>query len=87
MGNESKYFSEVLKKLEGFIRKEYLQFLLFGIQAFVIAVLTNFTFYSFLELIANFSSTLRTILFVLLVLVFTATGCGARPRGGGRRRS
>jgi len=70
MGNESKYFNEVLKKLEGFIRKEYFQFLLFGIQAFVIAVLASFTFYSFLELIANFSSTLRTILFVLFVLVF-----------------
>jgi hypothetical protein len=70
MSNESKYFAEVLKKLEGFIRKEYLQFLLFGIQAFVIAVLANFTFFSFLELIGNFNSTLRTILFTLLILVF-----------------
>ena len=70
MGSESKYFVEVLKKLEDFIRKEYLQFILFGLQAFVIAVLANFTFYSFLELIGNFNSTLRTILFVLFVLVF-----------------
>jgi hypothetical protein len=69
MLKDSKYFSEVLKKLEAFIRKEYLQFLLFGIQAFIIAVLVNFTFYVFLELVANFNSTIRTILFALFVLV------------------
>jgi len=69
MGSESKYYLELLKKLEGFIRKDYLQFLLFGIQAFVAAVLINFTFYSFLELIANFSSTFRTILFILFILM------------------
>jgi hypothetical protein len=68
MKSESKYFVEVLKKLEGFIRKEYLQIFLFGLQAFVIAILANFTFYSFLELIANFNTTIRTILIVLFVL-------------------
>jgi hypothetical protein len=68
MGSESKYYIELLKKLEGFIRKGYLQLLLFGIQAFIAAVLLNFTFYSFLELISNFSSTLRTILFILFIL-------------------
>jgi hypothetical protein len=70
MMNESNYFNDILKKLEAFIRKEYLQFFLFGMQAFVIAVLANFTLYVFLELIANFSSVIRTILFVLFVLVF-----------------
>jgi hypothetical protein len=69
MGSESKYYIELLKKLEGFIRKEYLHLLLFGIQAFISVVLINFTFYSFLELISNFSSTLRTILFILFILV------------------
>ncbi|MEJ2103970.1 MAG: hypothetical protein P8X47_05265 [Ignavibacteriaceae bacterium] len=75
MSNESKYFSEVTKKLESFIRKEYLQWILFGVQIFVIAVLANFTFYAFLELkfaissSANFSSIVRTILFVLFILV------------------
>lgn len=68
MGSDSKYYQEILKKLEGFIRKDYLQFLLFGIQAFVAAVLINFTFYAFLELIANFNSPVRTILFILFVL-------------------
>jgi len=69
MGNESKYYLELLKKLEGFIRKDYLQLLLFGVQAFVAAILLNFTFYAFLELIANFSSTLRTVLFILFILL------------------
>ncbi|HSW56386.1 MAG TPA: DUF4175 family protein [Ignavibacteriaceae bacterium] len=69
MGTESKYYLELLKKLEGFIRKDYLQFLLFGIQAFVAAVLLNFTFYSFLELIANFNSTIRTVLFILFIVL------------------
>lgn len=71
MGSESKYYLELLKKLEGFIRKDYLQLLLFGVQAFVAAVLINFTFYSFIELIANFSSAVRTILFVLFILLAT----------------
>ena len=69
MGSESKYYLELLKKLEGFIRKDYLQFLLFGIQAFIAAVLLNFTFYSFLELIANFNSVIRTVLFILFILL------------------
>ncbi len=69
MGSESKYYLELLKKLEGFIRKDYLQFLLFGIQAFIAAVLLNFTFYSFLELIANFNSIVRTVLFILFILL------------------
>lgn len=70
MENEKKYYNELLEKLEGFIRKDYLQFLLFGIQAFIAAVLINFTFYSLLELISNFSATVRTVLFILFVIVF-----------------
>jgi hypothetical protein len=68
MGTDSKYYLELLKKLEGFIRKDYLQFLLFGVQAFFAAVIINFTFYSFLELIANFNSVIRSVLFVLFIL-------------------
>jgi hypothetical protein len=69
MGSESKYYIELLKKLEGFIRKDYLQLLLFGIQAFIAAVLMNFTFYAFIELIANFNSIIRTVLFILFILL------------------
>jgi hypothetical protein len=68
MGSESKYYTELLKKLEGFIRKNYLQLLLFGTQVFVAAVLINFTFYAFIELAANFSSAARTVLIVLFIL-------------------
>ena len=69
MESKSKYYLELLKKLEGFIRKEYLQLLLFGAQAFLAAILLNFTFYAFLELIANFNSTVRTILFALFSIL------------------
>jgi len=69
MGSESKYYSEVLKKLEGFIRKEKLHLILFGVQAFLAIVLISFSFFSFLELIANFSSIFRTILFLIFILL------------------
>ena len=69
MGTESKYYREIINKLEAVIRKESVQFLLLGIQVFVLAVAANFTLYSFLELIANFNSIVRTVLFVLLILI------------------
>ena len=69
MGSDSKYYQELLKKLEAFIRKDYLQLLLFGVQAFISVLLINFTFYSFLEWIADFNSVVRTVLFVLFILV------------------
>jgi hypothetical protein len=72
MGSESKYYIELLKKLEGFIRKDYLQFLLFGIQTFIAAVLLNFTLYALLELAANFNSIVRTVLFILFILLALA---------------
>ncbi|NNJ53398.1 MAG: hypothetical protein HKP17_09520 [Ignavibacteriaceae bacterium] len=72
MGTESKYYKEILSKLEGFIRKEHFQFLLLGIQVFLLVVIANFTFYSLLELIANFNSIVRTVLFILLILLAAA---------------
>ncbi len=69
MGTESKYYREILNKLEAFIRKEQFQFILLGLQVFVLAVVANFTFYSLLELIANFNSIVRTVLFLLLILL------------------
>ena len=69
MGSDSKYYQELLRKLEAFIRQDYLQLLLFGVQAFISVLLLNFTFYSFLEWIANFSSVVRTFLFILFILV------------------
>ncbi len=68
MESKSKYYLELLKKLEGFIKKEYLQLILFGVQAFFTVIILLFTFYAFLELMANFSSAVRTILFVIYIL-------------------
>ena len=56
-------------KLESFIRKENLHLILFGVQAFLALVFINFSFFSFLELIANFSSIVRTVLFVVFILL------------------
>ena len=69
MESKSKYYLELLKKLESFIRKDYLQLLVFGVQAFLAVILLNFTFYAFFELIANFNSAVRTILFALFILL------------------
>ena len=70
MGSESKYYQEVLKKLEGFIRKEYLQLIIFGMQVFISIILLGFTFFALIELIGNFASIVRTVLFVVLTLGF-----------------
>jgi len=72
MVSESKYYREVLKKLEGFVRREYLQLIFFGIQIFTSVILLSFTFFAFLELIGNFTSIARTILFIVLILIFIA---------------
>ncbi|RKY97558.1 MAG: hypothetical protein DRQ13_04550, partial [Ignavibacteriae bacterium] len=69
MGTESKYYREILNKLERFVRKEYVHIIFSGIQLMLIAVVASFTFFTFVELIANLNSTLRTILFFLLQLL------------------
>lgn len=69
METESKYYNELIKKLEAYVKKEYLQLILSGIQTFILITLAAFVFYSFLELIANFNSTVRTVLFATLVLI------------------
>ncbi len=68
MKSKSKYYLELLKKLERFIRKDNLQLLLFGAQAFLAVIIALFTFYTFIELIANFGSAVRTILFAIYIL-------------------
>ena len=69
MGSDSKYYQDLLKKLEAFIRKDYLQLILYGAQVCISVILLNFTFYAFLELMADFSSIIRTILFLLFILM------------------
>ncbi len=69
MGTESKYYQEILNKLERFIRKEYVHIILSGFQLLLIAVVANFTFFTFLEMIGKLSSAFRTILFYLFLLL------------------
>jgi len=69
MGTDSKYYREILNKLERFVRKEHTHIILSGIQLMLIAVVANFTFFTFVELISNLNSAFRTILFFLFLLL------------------
>ena len=69
MGTDSKYYREILNKLERFVRKEYVHIILSGVQLMFIAVAANFTFFTFIEWIANLNSAFRTVLFFLFLLL------------------
>ena len=69
MGTDSEYYREILNKLERFVRKEHVHIILSGVQLMFIAVVANFTFFTFIEWIANLSSAFRTILFFLFLLL------------------
>ena len=69
MGIESAY-NEIIKKLEHFRRKEYKVLALFGIQLVLILTLSTFFMLVLFELASNFSSTVRTILFLIAIAVF-----------------
>ncbi len=69
METDSKYYREILIKLERFVQKEHVHIILSGIQLMLIAVVANFTFFTFVELIANLNSAFRTILFFLFLLL------------------
>lgn len=72
MGTDSKYYREILLKLERFVRKEYVHIILSGIQLMLITVVASFTFFTFVELIGNLTSAFRTILFFLFLLLTVA---------------
>lgn len=69
MSSETNFYKEILNKLERFLKKEYLHLFLTGIQLVMLAAAANFIFYSFIEMIAHFNSTVRTILFFLFILL------------------
>jgi len=68
------YYDEIKKKFERVSRREYTHDILLGVQITLIAVLQIFTALAFFEFLGNFSSTIRTILFlVFLVILFSLT--------------
>jgi Domain of unknown function (DUF4175) len=73
MGTESKYYKELISKIERFVRKEYLHLIITGIlQTFMIAV-SCLLFFTILEYFGNFSSAVRTVFFFVSLLVLFAS--------------
>lgn len=66
------YYDEIKKKFDRVSRREYGSDIMLGIQVTVIGILQLFTALAFFELIGNFSSLIRTILF--LVFIFISLG-------------
>ena len=73
MGTNSKYYQEVISKLEKLCKKKYvLQFLL-GFQVVMFITLMFLTFFSLFELIANLNSSFRTFLIYLAIVVISGS--------------
>ena len=66
------FYKEIINKLELLIKKEYAALFLKGLLFASIIILAVFTFFSFIELVSNLKSLVRTILFFILVI--TAIG-------------
>ncbi len=71
MGTDSKYYTEVISKLERYCRKKYLLQAIIGLQIALLIATAVFTVFALLELIAHFNSSLRTFIFY-----FTVTAIG-----------
>ncbi len=72
MGEDSKYYKEIIDKLERLVRKEYTLFASIGIQGTVLIAALTFTTFVTIESLAGFSSAVRTAMFAILIAI-TAT--------------
>ena len=70
MGSESGYYKEIIDKLERFVKKEHAFIASVGIQVSIIIGILIFTLFVSVEMLAHFSSAVRTILFILFILIF-----------------
>lgn len=68
MNTKQTYYNEIISKLELTDRKEYLKKILTGIINTSLAGLSLFLLFSFAEMIWNFSSAVRTVLFFILAV-------------------
>ncbi|RKY93688.1 MAG: hypothetical protein DRQ13_09150, partial [Ignavibacteriae bacterium] len=69
MGTDSKYYSEVISKLEGYCQKKYFLYVIIGLQITLIISIAVFTAFALLELVSNFNSPLRTFIFFFIAVV------------------
>jgi len=70
MGKESKYYKEIISKIEKFVKKEYLHLVVTGILQTIIITVSAFLFFSILEFIGNFNSSVRTVFIFIIVITF-----------------
>lgn len=70
MSMDSNFYKEIIKKLDGLTKREYSFYSLLGVQLSLIIGISALTIFSFLELIFHFSSTVRTILFFIFLILF-----------------
>ncbi|MDR3668146.1 MAG: hypothetical protein P4L35_14990, partial [Ignavibacteriaceae bacterium] len=75
MGTDSNYYKEIIGKLENLTKREYTFIASLGVQSAVMAGVTVFTLFALLEMLFHFSSTVRTIL-ILIFLVILIGGLG-----------
>jgi hypothetical protein len=63
------FYKEIISKLEALIKKEYFVLFLKGLLITLILILGLFVFFSLIETLSYFKSSVRTILFFVLLLV------------------
>jgi hypothetical protein len=73
MGTESKYYQEVIGKLEKLCKKKYVIQFLLGFQVLMFMALMFLTFFSLFELIAGLNSSFRTFLIYLAIVVIAGS--------------
>lgn len=64
MGTESKYYREVISNLERVCKKKYFSFIILGFAVLLLSTTAFIILISFIELISNFNSSVRTIIFI-----------------------
>ncbi|MCL5030362.1 MAG: hypothetical protein M1480_15230 [Bacteroidetes bacterium] len=70
MGSDSKYYKEIIDKLERLVKKEYALIASLGIQRSLLMGVLVFTFLTLLEMFAHFSSGIRTAIFFSFIILF-----------------
>ncbi len=71
MGPESTYYKEIISKLEKLVKREYFLFAAIGIQATIIVGASVFLTFSFFESLFHLNSVIRTILFMIFLIMTT----------------
>ncbi len=72
MGSESKYYKEIISKLEKLVKREYSLFTVIGIQSVLLIGVLIYTTFTVLEALFHFDSFIRTIFFFIFLLITIA---------------